>query len=101
MTWSPAAAMGQLEAVHNRNRRAGELLGAVFGDEMVAWDLGGRFSCAEADNIANALSLLGQSAAAETWARGHAAADEPDDTHYQPPTRKGETSDNDQSEHTG
>lgn len=63
-------------------KEAGELLAGVLGDGMTASMEGSGFTCSEADDIATALLLLGQPAAARSWLEGHAEGDDgPDDQH--------------------
>lgn len=60
-----------------------ESLAAVFGDKMVANDVGPRFTCFEADVVATALRDAGHHTEADVWINGHARGDGPDDAHYQ------------------
>lgn len=66
----------------DRATEAGTLLAGVLGDGMTASNQGGGFTCREADDIATALILLGQPAAARSWLEGHAEGDtDPEDQH--------------------
>ena len=58
---------------------AGRLLAAVFGDHMTAYDVGGRFTCGEAESIAEAMRLLGQGEAAAWWLYLHGQHDDDED----------------------
>jgi len=70
-----------LTAIH----RPAELLASVLGDPWVANHVAGKFSCAEADDIARALVLLGQPDAAYTFIDGHATGDDDSDDSHQWP----------------
>lgn len=56
-------------------KEVGELLASVFGDDMTAIQQAGGFTCGEADNIATALLLCDQPAAARMWLFGHVLND--------------------------
>lgn len=59
-------------------------LAGIFGDAMTADHVGGKFTCGEAETIANVLSLSGHREASHIWLRGHAQGDDPatgDDMH--------------------
>lgn len=55
---------------------AGQLLAEVFGDPMTADNVGGHFTCAEANNVAEALIGLGRPGDAVTWLIGHSHGDD-------------------------
>lgn len=57
-----------------------EALANVFGDEMTADHVGSRFTCTEANIIAEALIIGGFRDAAIAWLSGHAFGDEYPDT---------------------
>lgn len=66
-------------------------LAEKFGDDWTAGMVGGRMTCAEADALADVLSLSGHETAAQDFLRGHANGwpdmqpsgdTDPDDEHY-------------------
>jgi hypothetical protein len=52
------------------------LLASVFGGNDTSYDVGGHFSCTEADIIAEVLRLLGQPESADWWLYMHGQNDE-------------------------
>lgn len=51
----------------------------IFGDGMTAMNVGGHFTCTEADRMAKALMEGGHKRAAMTFLEGHAAGDDDED----------------------
>lgn len=56
-------------------------LAELFGDPVLAQDVGEQFTCSEADTIARILATSGHSGAAARWLFGHSLGDETDDRH--------------------
>lgn len=57
----------------------------VFGDGLLAFQVGPRMTCTEVDALAGMLRAVGADAAAATWIEGHAAEDDEGDAHFQAP----------------
>lgn len=57
----------------------------VFGDGLLAFEVGPRMTCTEVEALAGMLRAVGADAAADTWIEGHAAEDEEGDAHFQAP----------------
>ncbi|MFJ6183741.1 hypothetical protein [Streptomyces sp. NPDC092295] len=54
-------------------------LAATFGDYMTAAEVGGHFTCTEADALARVLLLSGHRDEAITWLEGHQYGDDDED----------------------
>jgi hypothetical protein len=55
---------------------------SILGDQMTAHDVGGHFTCTEAENLVRALMVGGHKHAAMTFLEGHAYGDDdPEDLH--------------------
>lgn len=53
-----------------------------LGDGLTAMHVGPRFTCGEAESIADVMRAAGFTDAADVWIEGHAAGDEPGDMHH-------------------
>lgn len=57
----------------------------VFRDQMLAGDVGPRFTCGEVEALAGMLRAAGATAAAAAWIEGHSWGDDDiDDLHRRP-----------------
>lgn len=57
----------------------------VFDDQMLAGDVGPRFTCAEVEALAGMLRAVGAEGAAAAWIEGHSwGGDDIDDLHRRP-----------------
>jgi len=58
---------------------------AVFNDQMLAGDVGPRFTCGEVEALAGMLRAVGAEGAAAAWIEGHSWGDDDiDDLHRRP-----------------
>lgn len=68
--------MPQTDPLPERAVEAGRLLAYLFGPGDTAFDVGGHFSCSEAEDLATVLRALDQPDAAQWWLYLHGRGDE-------------------------
>lgn len=66
-----------------RLRNAAQEMAAQLGDQMTASNVGGHFTCMEAEVVADVMKAADCETEARTWLRGHAEGDDdPEDMHH-------------------
>ena len=63
----------------------------VFGDGLLAFEVGPRMTCTEVEALAGMLRAVGADTAADHWIEGHAADDDEGDAHFQAPELDADT----------
>jgi hypothetical protein len=69
-------------AVSIVDHSADEYLIDILTDDMLAYDVGPKFSCIEVNALADFLRAHGQPQIADMWIRAHAADDDEGDQHF-------------------